>query len=70
MKTKLFGVIATHVFFWFSSASYGASYNFITLDDPSASPGTTLYTIATGINNLGQVVGFYSSGNTTQLYPQ
>jgi hypothetical protein len=44
-----------------SSGSGSAGYTFITLDDPSAAPvgGTN----ATGINNAGQILGYYTQGS-------
>ncbi len=51
---SILGLIATFVVFGIVSPAHPASYRFTTLDYPGAS-----YTIASGINNSGQIVGYF-----------
>ncbi len=64
-ENDIIGVAAVGHGFLYSGGTY------VTLDDPSASlQGALEGTLATGINDLGQIVGYYyvDEGNNTNVY--
>jgi probable HAF family extracellular repeat protein len=61
-RFAIIGLLCLGILFGSANAALANSYSFITLDDPSGNPGTT---VAYGINSSGQVVGFFSNGTGT-----